>query len=401
MKKNKIAIVVPNLLTSGGVTTVANFFFTVIKESTLFEPFYISIASCYNDSSSVHIRKPNSWMRGTSTIISTYNNNKFKHFGSLFSELEFMYYMPKKKLTEELNKYDIIQIVAGSPAWAYIARNIKKPVVLQVATLVKNERSEKLRKSHFFLKIWRLLMTMITSVLEKKAIRIPQTILVENEWMANWAKKNQTTNNVFLIPPGIDTDLFKPINYYKRKNNYILTVGRMSDPRKNLKLLLKSYSILAKKIKNPPYLMLAGKKPPNKIDLIYAKSLNILDRIIMKQNLDVKELIEIYQNALMFISSSTEEGFGMVLIEAMACGIPVVSTNCGGPSIIIENGISGYLTPLNDTYALTVKIQKLLKDEENRINIGLNARKRIEETFAQKKIANQIIERYISLINLK
>ena len=72
-----------------------------------------------------------------------------------------------------------------------------------------------------------------------------------------------------------------------------------------------------------------------------------------------EELVVLYQNASMFILASDEEGFGVVILEAMACGIPVVSTRSGGPDDIITDGDDGYLVPRDDASALARRIEEL------------------------------------------
>jgi glycosyltransferase involved in cell wall biosynthesis len=67
----------------------------------------------------------------------------------------------------------------------------------------------------------------------------------------------------------------------------------------------------------------------------------------------------LYQEAKCFVLPSYEEGFGMVILEAMACGIPVVSTRCGGPNDIVLDGENGYLVDIGDVNAMAEKILAL------------------------------------------
>ena len=82
----------------------------------------------------------------------------------------------------------------------------------------------------------------------------------------------------------------------------------------------------------------------------------------------------------LFVLPSIAEGFPNVLVEAMICGCPVVSTDCSsGPSEIITNGLNGILVPVNDIIAMSEAIISLLNDEERRSWLVENARKKADE----------------------
>lgn len=96
-----------------------------------------------------------------------------------------------------------------------------------------------------------------------------------------------------------------------------------------------------------------------------------------------------------FVLSSNWEGFGNVLIEAMACGVPVISTRCpSGPDEIITNGVNGLLVPVGDEGALTEAILRLLQDKGLRERLAKAGRKRAEDLRVEK-----IIGEYEKLFN--
>jgi len=98
-----------------------------------------------------------------------------------------------------------------------------------------------------------------------------------------------------------------------------------------------------------------------------------------------------------FVLSSHREGFGNVIIEAMACGIPVISTNCpSGPDEIITDGVNGLLVPVGDVEAMASAITRLFKDETLREKLSVDGRRRAEDFRVEK-----IVKEYESLFSTR
>lgn len=103
----------------------------------------------------------------------------------------------------------------------------------------------------------------------------------------------------------------------------------------------------------------------------------------------VEDVTKVYQNSSIFVLSSRFEGFGLVLVEAMACGLPVVSFDCpAGPDEIITDGVDGILVPSGDVHVMAEKLMALMADEELRKRLGQQAR-RSAKRYDMKNIASQ------------
>lgn len=394
----RVALVVPALTTSGGVATVADFLYRVLDDHPDFEPDLVSIATKSNDPLSTHLRDPTTWGRRVQTEEGTWRGRPYTKVGARLVEFEFQRYLPRPELTQRLNRYDLVQIVAGAPAWAYTARDVDVPVALQVATLVKVERSTREASLRRPIDVWRWLMTFITSRIEQKALPHVDAVFVENDWMRRWMSECLSPQQVVFAPPGVDEAFFRPASESNEEADYLLSVGRFGDPRKNLPLLFSAYAQVREKIAGAPNLVLAGRTPPDDAAWEHARRLGIDDAIEFRENIPYDELARLYRQANLFILSSNEEGLGLVVLEAMSSGTAVVSTNCGGPSTLIEEGETGYLVPVNDAEALADRIVHLLRHPESRRAMGRRGRERVERHFSQKAAGRRFTENYHSLL---
>lgn len=158
----------------------------------------------------------------------------------------------------------------------------------------------------------------------------------------------------------------------KRKKE-IVSVGRL-EKQKNHELLIKAFSKISNEYKDFKLVIYGeGKERENLEKLI--SQLNMKNRIFLPGKTDnIKE--KIYDTSL-FVLSSDYEGMPNALMEAMALGLPVISTDCpcGGPKFLIENKQNGILVPVNDEKKLKEEIENVLKDKELERKLSSNANK--------------------------
>jgi len=94
------------------------------------------------------------------------------------------------------------------------------------------------------------------------------------------------------------------------------------------------------------------------------------------------------------------EGFGIVFAEAMACGVPVVTTDVVGANEVVVDGETGFLVPSDDHEAMAERIVQLLQDEELRKRMGAAGRKRVEEHFSIPRMIEQVVAIYDEMLGL-
>lgn len=385
----------PSLAKGGGVPTVARFLKNVALESGRFDLKLISLCMSSDDPCSLNIKSPKTWSRGVIVSHGQWDGLPYHHVGAWAGEIEFQRYRPRPQLKELLADCDLVQVVGGYPAWANAVTGYGKPVALQVATRARIERRKRDGDSAGIAGRWRKAMTTLTNTLDDRALKLVDGIQVENNWMLEYAREINSGRHVDLryAPPGIDTNKFQPIvDRNLDTDPYILCVGRLADPRKNISMLLEAYAQLPHVLRGRVRLVLAGSSAPGERFWLRARELGVEGRVSYVARPASEELIQLYQRACVFALPSDEEGLGIVLLEAMACGVPVISTRSGGPEGIIDDNQNGYLISLDDTDAMASGISRLLSDHSLNSRVGQNARRKAEHAFDQKVTGEVFIE---------
>lgn len=215
---------------------------------------------------------------------------------------------------------------------------------------------------------------------------------------------------IYVISPGVDTDRFHPIPAAHAKERIgirsdcriILFVGRI-EPLKGIDHLL---GAIARVVDQLPELregicvpIIGGE--PHRIDeddemvrlQELRKELGIRDVVTFLGSKNQDTLQYYYSAAEMVVMPSDYESFGMVALEAMACGTPVIASDVGGLAFLVKDGRTGYRVPAGDTEALTDRIVHLLTDELSRRRIGQRA-ECWAQSYAWPNIAEQIEDVY-------
>ena len=299
------------------------------------------LAYSRKDDLSRRITCPGSWWRRPS--LAADEEGQIVRVGAELVEFEPVRYLPRAALTRALDGFDIVQVVAGGPALAMAARRSGIPVVLQVATLVRWERASQLNATSLPLRTWRKGMTRIVSHIEAASLRDAKAVLVENHAMLHYVKTVAPFTGVELAPPGVDVSRFTPSSSGWHHDGPLLSVCRLSDPRKGLDRLLDAYALLHRSDFSTPPLVLAGRGelPDHLRQRI--RTLELLDHVRVLSDVPRALLPGLYRSASVYLQASYEEGLGLSVIEAMASGVPVVATRTAGSALAIRPGVTGHL----------------------------------------------------------
>lgn len=377
--KKRVALITHEMSLVGGLPTLISFLHRTLVESGQYEPELISLATSVSDTASLQLKAPATWLRSPRIESLAWHNHNFTHVGAWGSELEFQRYRPRRRLTELLQTYDLLQFVVGSPPWVQVAKEVDRPVLVWTATTTRADRASQMRNGSIARRAWSSWMVSIAERYESRALKAAAAVFALSEYTRAAIEPIAGAGKVLLAPCGVDTALFRPT--VNPSGNYILWVGRLSDPRKNVRLALEAYAMLRKAVEDVPDLYLVGDQLLNP-DVAFLRSQHLEDKVRLIERRGLEDLAELYRNAQFLVVSSNEEGLGIVILEAMASGIAVVSTSSGGPVTAITEGRTGLLTPVGDAKALAGTMELLTRDAHLRERFGREGRSVAEERFS-------------------
>ncbi len=341
-RHRRIALVTQGINAGGGVATVSRWLYEGLTAAGEYRIDLHTLATSSRDPSSRRLAAPRSWRRAS--LATAGGQQAATHWGANAVELEFMRYRSRRELISVLRGYDLIQVVAGSPAWACPVTGTGIPVVLQVATRACWERASQLSGQPLPARVWRGAMTRLTGRAERRALAGVDAVLVENATMLDWVRP-LVKGRVVKAAPGVDTAFFTPPDRPWRPDGHLLSVCRLGDTRKGLDRTVLAYAEMVRRNGAVPELLLVGRGelPRGVRDLV--AGLGLSGRIRVRSDVGLDDLVRLYQGASVFLQTSHEEGLGMTVLEAMACGLPVVATGTAGSVETVCNGRTGWLVP--------------------------------------------------------
>ncbi|WP_028973449.1 glycosyltransferase family 4 protein [Spirochaeta cellobiosiphila] len=246
---------------------------------------------------------------------------------------------------------------------------------LKIPNIISERSYPPMKKIGF---IWSLLR-FIFYPRATKIVSLSQGVSDYFKWIKE--KKKQVIYN-FYTP---NTQEVKEEYFFDKDKKYIIAMGRLVSLKQH-SMMIKAFRKISDNKKDIS-LVIFGEGPErgNLENLI--KELSLTGKVFLPGT--VRNTEYVFSNGELFLHTSTYEGFGNVLVEAMAMGLPVVSTDCmSGPKEIVIDGFNGFLVGIKDIDGTVAAINKLLDDIVLKESMSRNAKKSIHR-FEYKKIMGQ------------
>lgn len=297
------------------------------------------------------------------------------------------------RLRKQIKDYDIIHSLEGYPYGI-------------IASLVNIGLNKKLIINGIGTYSVMPLSKMIKKTLLKWAYKKADKLICISKFTQEQILKKVKLSNTIVINHGVNYNKFLKTNEEKQDKNseekIIISVGGLK-PRKGYEIAIPSVAEVKKKQPDLKYYIVGGQ--PSKKYLSLVKQYDLEDNVKFFQNITDQELIDLYYQADLFLLPSVVvdnhdfEGFGLVYLEAGACGLPVVGTvNCGAEDAI-QDKVTGLLVKQNDIQGTVEAILKILDNPELASKLGRAGKEKAKQNdwsiVVQKylKVYQEILEK--------
>jgi glycosyltransferase involved in cell wall biosynthesis len=283
------------------------------------------------------------------------------------------------RFTNLLNEYDIIHFHEVDFSFPLFSFFVKKPKILHLHGI-----------SVGYFKRYHLSRIIFKRVAD-------YYITITKQMARDLTELGITTNRIIYLPNSINVNSFHPEG--EKDGNLLLYVGRIV-PVKGLHVLLESLRYLRQSTR----LVIVGPIGDFKY---YQEILEHIERenekgkhkITYLGTVPEAELMKIYQKASIFILPSFWEAFPVVILEALSCETPVITTPVGENPEVIRNFENGILVPVNDPLRLAEAINFMLDNKDNRTKMGRKGRELVIKKFSVEVIAKRLRKIYQEMIS--
>jgi glycosyltransferase involved in cell wall biosynthesis len=315
--------------------------------------------------------------------------------GSLLPEFEFANYYPNSHWRKLIKAADLAIVISGHILSAMPFYWQKKKYIAWIATLYDEDRRERIKTFPWYRKcLDQFFISKIGRQLEKNILRKNPAFTI-----SSFSHRQLNQHGSFsreMIPVPIDTHIFFPKNENVQPGLICFT-GRFLDPRKNIHFLFDAFAIVLEKIKYAKLCLIGDEITPAITEKL--SQLGIASHVQILNFIPFEKLVAMLQRTDVFVIPSSQEGLCISGLEAMACGCPVVSTLCGGPTDYVEDGENGYLVDFNSA-TFADKIVSICENRELREKMSAHSLQKIQENYSdvsvKKKWTNVINQELIS-----
>ena len=298
-----------------------------------------------------------------------------------------------KYLSTHRDKYDVIHDNQSLASGLLKVPKLGLPLVTTIHHPITMDRDialahEPSLSNRLLIRRWHYFLRMQTRVAQK----LPRIATVSENSKKDIASAfSIEPEKIDVVYNGIDTNTFKPIPDIAREPFTLITTASADQPLKGTQHLMPALAELVDRFPNIRLIMIGKPKAGGKTEKLIERH-NLSARLELVHGIPTHEIVRLYARSSVAIVPSEYEGFGLPAGEAMACGVPVVSTDGGAlPEVV---GDAGVVVPAKDPKAIADAVAALLNNDERRLGLGEAGRARIEQQFSWRQTAEQMTAIY-------
>ncbi|HRY27845.1 MAG TPA: glycosyltransferase family 4 protein [Candidatus Moranbacteria bacterium] len=299
-------------------------------------------------------------------------------------------YRFSKKLAKE-NKYDLTHSFFSVPC-GVISLLLKRK--FRIPYIISLRGSDVPGYSERFTALYKIITPII-----KKVWREAYFVIANSQGLAELSLKSSPEKEIGIIPNGIDIEEFFPDLSKKNKDQFtIICVSRVT-PRKGIRFLIQAFNVLSRRYDYIKLVIVGdGNERASLEDLVQA--LGLKEKVLFTGPVLHEKVLGYYQKANIFALPSMNEGMSNTMLEALACGLPLVATDTGGTKELIEDGQNGFIVKMKESHDLAEKIEKFLLNRNLEKEMGQKSRE-LAEKLDWSVVANKYIDLYDKTVRLR
>ncbi len=219
---------------------------------------------------------------------------------------------------------------------------------------------------------------------------------VSNDMALACKRFGANAEKIFINYNGIDLQKFSPRPIAKAEKSFtMISVGALMW-RKGFQYQLQLLNMLVKEGRSVRLLLLGD--GPDREGLHYsAHILKLVEHVTFAGKIKASELPDWLNQADVYLSTSVAEGLANSVVEAIACGLPVVAFACEGMDEVLEDGVNGFILPVGDLDGMVEKMHYLMDHPDERKKMGASARKHAAEKFDEGEWVSRMVKKYESI----
>ncbi len=326
----------------------------------------------------------------------TYFGMRCVEVGARWAFWEPGHYAYTMDLWEKLFKdYDYFVVASGTCIVAHPFALLNKKYGLLISTSYTEDRRQRVESMNYF-------RLFIDRCAQRSMLKIEKNILQKAGCI--WALSNYSIEkfraitapiNPVTIHCGHPIDCTNLPELSHKKKNSLLALGRFSDPRKNLDMLLRVFEKIYRK-NHDATLCVVGHKPTLNQLKPFLSSPSFA-HVIFAGQVEQKELIHVLSITSLMLITSYQEGFCIAGLEALLHGIPIISTRCGGPQDYVIDHLTGFQVNINDDNAMADYAYSILNDPTKHSVMAHNAQQFAAENYSTEHVYSLFRQGFIGM----